>query len=311
MITTSWYASCCVLCLVLFPMSNQRSRIVIFLSLLFCAPAIYAQDVYLTLMGGFSNYQGDIQSKRFTMSQAGGAFGAQVIYELTSKVNIRGGLTYGKIRASDAKSENSVQAKRNLSFESNILEGHVGLEYQLMDIYTRRISPYLFGGVAVYKHNPYTFNASGRKVYLQPLSTEGQGLQAYPDRKPYKLTQLAIPFGAGFRLAVSDNLRLGFEVGLRKTFTDYLDDVSDHYADQVKLLDERGQESVDLAYRGDELPGGAPYPTETDVRGNPKSKDWYYFAGVTIGIRLLGEGESYNPNAGSRKYRMGCPRNVY
>lgn len=279
--------------------------------LLACPPALYAQDVYLNVMAGFSNYQGDIQSKRFTLNQAGGSFGAQVIYEMSPRISLRGGLMYGKVKAGDAKSENAAQVKRNLSFQSNIFEGHAGVEIHLLDIYAKKISPYLFGGIALYKYNPFTFNATGRKVYLQPLSTEGQGLQAYPDRKPYKLTQFSIPFGGGVRLAVSDNLRLGFEIGLRKTFSDYLDDVSDKYADQVRLLDERGQESVDLAYRGDELAGGAPYPTENDLRGNPKSKDWYYFAGITIGIRLLGEGESYNPNAGSKKYRMGCPKNVY
>ena len=270
-----------------------------------------AQDIYLNIMGGFSNYQGDIQSKRFTLNQAGAAFGAQLIYELSPRISLRGGLMYGKIQGSDAKSENTVQVKRNLNFESNIFEGHAGVEINLLDIYTKRISPYIFGGIALYKHNPFTFTPTGRKIYLQPMSTEGQGLQAYPNRKQYKLTQLSIPFGGGVRLAVSDNLRLGFEVGLRKTLTDYLDDVSDKYADQVKLLDERGQESVDIAYRGDELPGGLPYPTENDLRGNPKSKDWYYFAGITVGIRLLGEGESYNPNAGSKRYRMGCPKNVY
>lgn len=292
-------------------MKRTRFRILFSFFLLAVTPALYAQDVYLNVMGGFSNYQGDIQSKRFTLDQAGGAFGAQVIYEMSPRISLRAGLTYGKVKASDAKSENAVQVKRNLSFQSNIFEGHAAIEIHLMDIYAKKISPYLFAGLAVYKYNPFAFNASGRKVYLQPLSTEGQGLQAYPDRKPYKLTQFSVPFGGGVRLAVSDNLRIGFELGLRKTFSDYLDDVSDKYADQVRLLDERGQESVDLAYRGDELAGGDPYPTENTVRGNPKSKDWYYFAGVTVGIRLLGEGESYNPNAGSKKYRMGCPKNVY
>jgi Domain of unknown function (DUF6089) len=282
-----------------------------------CLPALtgtlrlQGQDVYLHFLGGFANYQGDIQSKRFTLNQAGLAFGVHLIYELSPRLALRGGLSYGKIKAADAKSENAAQVKRNLSFESNILEGHIGGEISLLDIYTRRISPYVFGGIAFYKHNPYTFSAQGRKIFLQPLSTEGQGLQAYPDRKPYKLTQLSLPFGGGIRLAVSDNVRVGFEAGLRKTFIDYLDDVSDKYADQVKLLSERGQESVDFAYRGDELPGGLPYPTENDLRGSPKSKDWYYFAGLTIGIRLLGEGESYSPNAGSKRYNVGCPKHVY
>jgi hypothetical protein len=280
-------------------------------SSLFLTGLCQAQDVYLNFLGGFSNYQGDLQARRVTTRQSGYAFGAQLLYEISPRSTARTGITLGKIRASDAQSGNAQQVKRNLSFGSNIFEVHLAGEFHLLDIYQSRISPYIFAGISYYKFNPYTTNAAGRKVFLQPLSTEGQGLLAYPDRKPYKLGQFAVPFGGGFKVAMSDNVRLGFELGMRKTFTDYLDDVSDKYADEIKLLAERGPESVDLAYRGDELPGGAPYPGETELRGSPKSKDWFYFAGLTIGIRLLGEGESYNPNAGSKKYRMGCPKNVY
>jgi hypothetical protein len=275
------------------------------------ALGVQAQDVYLNIFAGAANYQGDLQAKRFTLQQSGGALGLSLIYEQSAHLSLRGGFTFGKIKGNDANSESAAQKARNLNFTSGILEGHAALEYHFFDIYQRNFSPYIFGGLAFYKYNPYTFNDKGRKVFLQPLSTEGQGLQAYPDRKQYKLTQFAIPFGAGFRLSVSDNLRLGIEVGMRKTFTDYLDDVSDKYADETKLLNERGQESVDLAYRGDELPGGLPYPTENVLRGSPKSKDWYYFAGLNIGIRLLGEGESYNPKSASKRYRTGCPKNVY
>jgi hypothetical protein len=273
--------------------------------------ALQAQDVYLNLTAGFSNYQGDLQSKRLTVAQSGGAFGLGLLYEQSSHITLRAGITRLKVSASDSKSSSATQVSRNLNFTSNITEAHLALEYHVFDIYQRNFSPYAFGGLALYKFNPFTTNAAGRKVFLQPLSTEGQGLQAYPDRKPYKLTQFAIPFGAGFRLTVSQNLRLGFEVGMRKTFTDYLDDVSDKYADELKLLNERGAESVDLAYRGDELPGGLPYPSENVQRGSPKSKDWYYFAGLHIGIRLLGEGESYSTRSASKRYRTGCPRNVY
>ncbi|MBL7729197.1 MAG: outer membrane beta-barrel protein [Dinghuibacter sp.] len=270
-----------------------------------------AQDMYVHVLAGFTNYQGDIQSKRITLNQAGAAFGAQLTYHFSPRIAARAGFMYGKIKGSDAKSGVAQQVKRNLSFESNILEGQLGLELHLLDMETRRFSPYVFGGAAVYKHNPFTYTQTGRKVFLQPLSTEGQGLQAYPNRKPYTLTQFSLPFGAGFRMAVNEQMQLGIELGLRKTFTDYLDDVSDKYADQLRLQNERGALSVELAYRGDELPGGLPYPTENDLRGNPKSKDWYYFAGATLGIRLKRGGENSHSGTGSKKYRMGCPRNVY
>ncbi len=101
------------------------------------------------------------------------------------------------------------------------------------------------------------------RVYLKPLSTEGEGLPGYPDRKPYSLTQLAIPFGGGVKFAITNDWHIGLEVGLRKLFTDYLDDVSSTYADPNDLLTAKGQLAVDLSYRGDEVVGGDPvYPTK-------------------------------------------------
>ena len=61
---------------------------------------------------------------------------------------------------------------------------------------------------------------------LQPLGTEGEGF--YKGEKKYNLTQLAIPIGGGFKYAISNNVRIGIEVGFRKLFTDYLDDVSEN-----------------------------------------------------------------------------------
>jgi Domain of unknown function (DUF6089) len=275
------------------------------------ASSSYTQDVYFNMHLGTANYQGDLQAKQFTMDQSGGFFGVSIGYEITNKIGIRGGLGFGHISATDAKSKKAANLARNLNFSNNIMELHTALEYHFLDIYERRFTPYVFGGIALYKHNPYTTSTTGRKVFLKPLSTEGQGLLAYPDRKAYKLTQLSLPLGGGIKFNVSGIVRIGLEVGFRKTFTDYLDDVSDKYPDELKLLSERGQESVDFSYRGDELAGGNPlFPVETLQRGSPKNKDNYYFTNITIGIRLLGEGETYGGGT-SKRYIMGCPKSVY
>ena len=74
---------------------------------------------------------------------------------------------------------------------------------------------------------------------LQPLGTEGQQVSGkFPDRhypKPYKRTQLSIPMGAGINYKVNRQINLGYEIGWRKTFTDYLDDVSGRYANPADL----------------------------------------------------------------------------
>jgi len=155
-------------------------------------------------------------------------------------------------------------------------------------------------------------DAADKKVYLQSLSTEGQGLAAYPDRKIYKLAQLAAAFGGGIKIAVTPCTSFSLEFSQRKTFTDYLDDVSTSYVDQNKLLFAKGQKAVDLAYRGDEVHNPSLYPPDGEQRGTPTEADWYYFFGVSADIRIncLKEKLSglFSGGLGGRnRYNSQCP----
>jgi len=85
-----------------------------------------------------------------------------------------------------------------------------------MDLSKKSFSPYVFAGIAVYHFNPFTFDSTGAKIYLQPLSTEGEGLQQYPNVKQYNLVQMAIPFGAGIKLRITDNVVLAYEISFRQ-----------------------------------------------------------------------------------------------
>jgi hypothetical protein len=264
------------------------------------------QNLHLTAFGGFSNYQGDLQDKRFTLDQSHPAFGVGLLYEITEKWYVRANVTFGKISGDDKN--NAKNAARNLSFSSPVTDIHLGLEYDLLNPYEHFIAPYLFAGISRFSFNPSAIDTTGRKVFLQPLSTEGQGF--YQGRKKYALGQFAIPFGGGIKLSLSENIRLGFEVGLRKTNTDYLDDVSTTYIDQNVLLTNRGQQAVNMAFRGGELKTGLAYPADGSQRGSAKSKDWYYFSGVTLNIRLNSGGDG-GGNGAARKSKTGCPTNIY
>lgn len=267
-----------------------------------------AQRWHLNLFGGFTNYQGDLQEKPLTFEQANGGFGAGLKYDLTPHFALRSGLMYGKTSADDKRNTNAALKERNLNFESRILEGNLMLEYTLFDMEAKRFSPYAFAGVAVYHFNPYSYDTLGSKVHLRPLSTEGQGLEAYPDRKPYKLTQMAIPFGGGLKLRVSDNVVIAYEIGLRKLSTDYLDDVSRTYVDENLLLATRGSKAVEMSYRGDEVKNGNPaYPDAGAIRGGEKQKDWYYFQGININIGL-NLGKAVRTRVG--RSRTDCPEGV-
>ena len=274
--------------------------------------AVSAQRFHVGVFGGLSAYNGDLTEKIFPKKVTNGAIGISANYELTDNLMLRGQYTYTVVGGADRYSDDPELVKRNLSFESRISEFSVVGEYYFMNLYDHRFSPYLFGGLAVYHFNPYTYISNGDRVHLKPLSTEGQGIAGYP--RPYGLTQMAIPFGGGVKYAISENLHLGLEVSLRKLFDDYLDDVSTTYADPADLLNARGQLSVDLSYRGDEIEGGdAIYPAKGSQRGGSEYNDFYYFTGLHLTYRL-GNGKNKSGFSGKgrlRKNRDGCPANVY
>ena len=268
-----------------------------FLSLLLFVFPLFASaqtKLHGTLFGGFANYYGDLQNKPITLDQSSLAIGAGLKYDLTEHIAIRSGFMYGRIGADDKRNKASLQF-RNLNFQSKVFEWNVLAEYTLFDMNQKQISPYVFGGLAIFHFNPYTFDSLGNKHFLQPLSTEGQGLAQYPDRKPYKLTQFSIPMGVGVKYRVTDRVVLGYEFGLRKTFFDHLDDISTTYVDQTALLNAKGPKAVELAYRAGELHGGDPtYPADGAIRGGSEFKDWYYFSGVTLTIGINTKNKLFN-----------------
>ncbi len=288
-------------------------KFIFFIFSLFCYNFSISQ-FSLGIFAGLANYQGDLVDGVYKQGKM--AFGVTGNFEISDRITIRPGITFGKVAGSDAISNSEfLRQIRNLSFKSNITEFSLIGEFNVFNLNNIRWSPYAFAGLAVYHFNPYTYDTTGAKIILKPLSTEGQGLSAYPDKKPYPLTQLAIPFGGGIKYAMNDNVHISIEVGLRKLLTDYLDDVSSTYADPNDLLAERNQQSVDLSYRGDEISGEYTdypdngYPTKGAQRGNAKNKDYYYFTGLHLTFRLGGNGGGKNSGGKTGKKGYGCPGN--
>jgi hypothetical protein len=265
------------------------------------------QRLHIGVFGGLAAYNGDLTDKIFPKKVTNGAIGISANYELTDQIFLRGGYTYAIVGGADRFSDDPELIKRNISFETKVSEFSAVGEYYLFNLYEKKISPYGFAGLAVFKFNPYAFDPAKNKIFLKTLSTEGQGLNGYA-AKPYGLTQLAIPFGGGIKYAINDNMRIGLELGMRKLFTDYFDDISGSYADPNDLLAAKGQLSVDMSYRGDEVPSGsASYPAKGAQRGSPKSKDFYYFTGIHFTYRIGGNGGGGGGMGGRKNPRMGCP----
>jgi hypothetical protein len=262
----------------------------------------FSQRLEAGLFGGVSNYQGDLSGITFIGRFTKPALGLTLGYAISDRFSLRAGATWASIESDDHYNPKEYLQVRNLRFQSKIKELSLLAVYRFFNSDDMRWSPYAFGGIALFHFNPYTKDSAGQIINLRNLSTEGQGLEAYPDRKPYALTQVSLPFGAGIRYDISPRMGIGIEAGIRKTFTDYLDDVSKSYVDPADLLAARGQQAVDYSYRSDEVAGGnAVYPEKGTQRGSEKQKDLYYFTGLHLTFKLGGGG-------GLGKGRSGCPR---
>jgi len=269
----------------------------------FVPSLLQAQRLHLNLFGGFSNYSGDLQSKPFTLDQSYASFGLGVQYDLTPKFSVLSNLNYLHVGAADQFNKQSL-VPRNLSFQTDLFEWNAMLEYNFFDLNRSHVTPYVFAGLGVFHFDPYAYDSLGNRVYLHPLSTEGEGLQQYPDQKPYNLFQVAIPFGGGVKFRISDGVVIAYEVNFRKLFTDYLDDVSTRYVDQTVLLNARGPVAVEMAYRGGEIKNGNPvYPADGTKRGGSQYKDWYYSSGIRISIAI---NSRKDPNYG--RGSIECPK---
>lgn len=210
--------------------------------------------------------------------------------------------------------------QRNLDFRTNITEGYIALEVFPLMLLTSfqenqpKLRPYGVAGIGIFHFDPQgsITDARGNKTwhYLHPLRTEGEGMKEYPGRKEYKLTQLNIPLGCGLKYFSSERLTLSLEFLYRKTFTDYIDDVSTNYIDP-NLFDRYLSASDALIARqvsdktvGIITPGINRYAPGTQ-RGNPKHDDAYFNFFVKLGLRL---GEIYE--SASEKHaahQMRCP----
>jgi len=275
-------------------------KLIIIICGIFLTISTYAQRSELGLMLGTSYYLGDINpsSQFYSPNFAGGLI---YRYNLNPHWALKLNALYGTVEASDA----DFGEIRNLSFKSHILEFSSQIELNFWEYFTgsksHRFSPYIFAGVAIFNYNPQAIDSAGVWHDLQPLGTEGQGTIETPTRKVYSLTQFAIPFGIGVKFSVSKVICIGAEWGLRKTFADYIDDVSTTYVDRFLLANEKGKIAGYLSDRTPELLYSNPTPDPNDPttfiihrpahikdeqRGNSSTTDWYSFAGITITFKL-------------------------
>ncbi|HET9430673.1 MAG TPA: hypothetical protein VFO70_05825 [Chitinophagaceae bacterium] len=243
-------------------------------------------------------------------------------YSPTEWLGIRIAANLGRLEAhdsaikTDGKNEYE-RKKRNLGFKSKIFEAYAALEFyptvffEGYDGLEHKLRPYGVIGFGFFHFNPQAEyiapNGSRTWVNLQPLSLEGQGMAEFPDRQPYSLWQQEIPIGFGFKYYLKENMYVGLEILHRKTFTDYIDDVSRTYIDPslfaVYLTPEQATYARQLMYREQFLNPTVNRPYINLQRGDPKENDAYFSGMLRLGWRING---SNSPNSNIKR-QLRCP----
>jgi hypothetical protein len=207
-------------------------KTLLLVSLTFLSFCTIAQRSEIGFGLGTFNYTGDlVRTYNFKYSKPA----ATVFYRsnLSSVVSFRAALTGGQIGASEVPID-AFAVQRNASFDLFLIEASTVMEYHFLNWRDTkrfvRFTPYLFAGLGLFG-----------------ISGEAQ------KNADYSTVQASIPFGAGVKYVINPKWYLSLEFGIRKTFFDYLDDISE----------------------GDPRDKNYQY-------GNPNNNDNYYFLGITL-----------------------------
>ena len=213
-------------------------------------------------------------------------------YKLATNMAIKSSLTWCRVAGNDQLTLEPARLNRNLSFRSDVFELSSVFEYSIVEEkvrgrYSRRskkfpVNIYVFAGASAFYFNPKV-QYNSKWIELKPLGTEGQGLPE--GGKEYSLFQVAIPLGIGFKYPINKEFSIGLEYCMRKTFTDYMDDVSTVYYDPDLIRSARGELAAILSNpsTNEVIPGGT---LPGQQRGNPNYDDSFLTAQLYISYKL-------------------------
>jgi hypothetical protein len=254
---------------------------------------------FLGDLGGLNKVGTDYSPVDLEFVETRTAFGIGYRYKAAKWLNLSLGFNYLIVRGDDKLTTEIYRNNRNLNFKSNIFElggrvelvymnNKVGHRYGIKRTLSRRMKNRswdisAFVGIAGFYFNPKGRDASGKWVKLKPLHTEGQGLPDGP--KQYSNYALAIPFGAAYRMYFNRKWVVGIEIAYRKTFTDYIDDVSTVYYDKTALADAYGTKAAQMSDPNlGNIPGfSSPAADGTRAQRGDVNKDSYMTIQVTVG----------------------------
>lgn len=195
----------------------MKQFLVIFLVGFLAVEALGQQSLDVGLFGGAGTYFGDMTKMNFQKSVKP-AFGGFVRYNFNPRYALRFNVINGTIGA-DGEFES-----QHWSFNKNVLDISLQFEFNYLKyIVGEKESPfssYLFAGIGM---QVYDYEMDSLK--LDPIF-DSQTVFKYLDQSGTQIIP-TIPFGMGFKVNLTKRLGLGIEGGLRKTFSDKLDNLDD------------------------------------------------------------------------------------
>lgn len=272
-------------------MKCHNAPFYVFLIGLLLSPSSKAQKFEIGALVGGSYYYGDVVNYSFEPESIKPSFGVFYRHQLSPKVSLRGNLMYCRVFGADSNLRETADSKwqkmRNLAFYSDIFEASAVFEYNFIRDNTsssfvrNRFIPYSFCGVGVFYFEPKAIHPiSGDPVSLRPLKLNGVS---------YSPVSVAVPFGLGIRCYINATWQVGIEMGIRYTFTSFLDDIAGDATyplpetlpnDDARIMVSRNRNSMNQTTQ-----------MVSNMAGKPRGKidylnDLYYIYGVTISYRF-------------------------
>lgn len=190
----------------------MKQLLMVFLIGLMVFEAHGQQSVDIGFFGGSGTYFGDMTKTEWQKS-INPAYGAFMRFNFNPRYGLRFNVfnsNIGAVGEFDSQKWNADPNYKYWDFNKNVLDISLQFEFNFFK--------YIVGDKAT-PYSTYVFGGVGMQSYSYDLLYIGQtsGSEITP----------TIPFGLGFKFNLSKRIGLGIEAGMRKTFSDKLDNLDD------------------------------------------------------------------------------------
>ena len=251
------------------------------------AEILLSSSTFLSDLGS-KNFYGSNDMRDIDFKNTRYALGTGISYNYARGFSFGLNAFYTRLSADDGETTWD-RSYRNLHVRTDLIEAAFKLEYTVPQNSGLLRGFYINAGSGIAFFTPKA-EVNGIWYDLRSLGTEGQLVD--PFQIPYPKFSLIIPFGVGKKFYLPNGITLGIGLSMRKSFTDYLDDVSGSYFDNDLI---RAKSGGIAAYLADPSEGEGGVGTTGGIRGNPKNNDNYFLTGFKIEIPLgMSRGGNFN-----------------